>query len=671
MLTYQLGGNNYMKKKALLLLLSVAISMGSFAGCATSTGKDDKNPQAQEIKFDEEKSADLVVVGGGAAGMAAALEAVNNGAEKVIILEATNKTGGSLNFTSGSMSAAETIVQEEDGIEDTLESFVEDIMKTGSDFGGKPNREMVEMFVEEDKDAFQWLWENGLSEYEFMKDQQGNRAVFAPEHALYSIPRTYKAQPKDKANYKSPLHEVLDGMIKADSKIEVEYLTKATDLVANDEGQVLSVCGENLQSGKVTRYNTKKGVIVATGGYSANHKLMAEYATYGGSYLTGSPATADGNGLLMMQKVGGALHDDEIMGYIPTFPMGLAGKDDPTTGIIASTYTWKTGGIVVNKEGERFVNETEANPSIREVALEEQPEAVQFDIFTDTILEDLRAKKAAGMYDLRFGAEGAPGKHVLYEADSLEELAEMIEVPVEKLQATVESYNAAVEAGGTDEFGRSYDENYNAFKLSNNKIEGQKYYAVRLHALCIMTLGGIETNTDLQVLDAKGNAIPGLYAAGEVVGGVWGKFVSGGTGVMGPVVFGRLAARNAMATEPATGYKVKPAENMLDAELFVKEKTSSNEFDMSKELKDGKYEATVDGQEGPMTVNVTIADGKISEVVVGDNKETEAVASGAIKDIPAKIVETNSVEVDSVSGATLTSERIKKAVVQCLTEAAK
>lgn len=660
-------------KKVLLLILSVAISMGSFVGCgSTSSGKDeDKNPQVEEIAYDEEKSADLVVVGGGAAGMAAALEAVENGAEKVIILEATSKTGGSLNFTSGSMSAAETIIQQEDGIEDTLESFVEDIIKTGSDFGGKTNKEIIEMFVKEDKEAFQWLWDNGLSEYEFTKDTKGSRAVFAPEHALYSIPRTYKAQPKDKANYKSPLHEILDTKIKAESKIEVDYLTKATDLIANDEGQVMSVCGENIQSGKVIRYNSEKGIIVATGGYSANHKLMAEYTTYGGSYLTGSPATADGNGLLMMQKVGGALHDDEIMGYIPTFPMGLQGKDDPTTGIIASTYTWKTGGIVVNKEGERFVNETEANPSIREVALEEQPEAVQFDIFTDKILEDLRANKAAGMYDFRFANEGAPGKHVLYEADSLEELAEMLDMPADKLQSTVDAYNASVEAGGTDEFGRSYDENYNPFKLANNKIEGQKYYAVRLHALCIMTLGGIQTNTDMQVLDANGAAIPGLYAAGEVIGGVWGKFVSGGTGVMGPVVFGRVAARNAMTTEPESGYTVKPAENILDAELFVKDKTSSNGFDMSKDLKDGQYEATVDGQEGPMTVKVTIAEGKISEVVVGDNKETEAIASGAIKDIPAKIVETNSVEVDSVSGATLTSERIKKAVVQCLTEAAK
>lgn len=153
-----------MIKKALLLLLSVAITVGSFTGCTSTSGNDDTNLQTQEIIFDDEKSADLVIVGAGAAGLSAALEAVNNGAEKVIILEATNKTGGSLNFTSGSMSAAETIIQEEDGIEDTLESFVEDIMNTGSDFGGKPNREMIEIFVEEDKDAFQWLWDNGLSE---------------------------------------------------------------------------------------------------------------------------------------------------------------------------------------------------------------------------------------------------------------------------------------------------------------------------------------------------------------------------------------------------------------------------------------------------------------------------------------------------------------------------
>ena len=141
-------------KKALVLMLSVAMTIGSFAGCTNTSavnGEDNSKPQIEQSAYDEEKSADLVVVGGGVAGMSAALQAVESGAEKVIILEATSKTGGSLNFTSGSMSAAETIVQQEDGIEDSLESFVEDIMNTGSDFGGKPNKEMVETFVKEDK----------------------------------------------------------------------------------------------------------------------------------------------------------------------------------------------------------------------------------------------------------------------------------------------------------------------------------------------------------------------------------------------------------------------------------------------------------------------------------------------------------------------------------------
>lgn len=176
----------------------------------------------------------------------------------------------------------------------------------------------------------------------------------------------------------------------------------------------------------------------------------------------------------------------------------------------------------------------------------------------------------------------------------------------------------------------------------------------------------------MQVLDESGNAIPGLYAAGEVVGGIWGKFVSGGTGVMGPITFGRIAAQNVMKGELATGYTVKAASNILDEELFVKEKAASDSlFDMSSAtLTDGDYTATVDGQEGPMTVAVTIADGKIASVEVTENKETEAIAGPALEKVPAAIVENNSLDVDGVAGATLSSNRIKKAVAQCLEQAA-
>ena len=616
----------------------------------------------------QEADADVVIIGAGGGGLSAALEAVEQGASHVIVLEMTAKTGGALNYTSGSMSAAGTIIQKEEGIEDSVESYIADIMKNGSDFGGQPSLELVTLYANQAADVFDWLYENGLKDNTYSVDRAtGNRAVFAPEHALYSVQRTYKPSPDDKTKYKSAAHEVLDTMVSADERITVLTNTKATGLVANDKGQVLTVVAEG-PDGEVT-YTAGKAVIVCTGGYSANGKLMAQYVPYGEDYLAGGAPGSDGNGLLLMQKVGAALNEAS-MSAIPTFPMGLQSKDNPKTGSIANTYAFKTGGIVVNQEGKRFCNETESNPAVREVALEEQPGAVQYDIFTDKIIEDLRAANGAYFYDAYFAEEGQPGAHVKVTAGSIEELAEKIGVPAENLAATVEAYNAAVEAGGTDEFGRLYDGTKTAYNIAVNKIEGDTYYAVPLHALCVMTLGGITANENMQVLDENGTPIPGLYAAGEVVGGIWGKFVSGGTGVMGPIVFGKIAARHAMVNEPAEGYEVKPASNLLDESLFVKEKSTGSLFDMSRALKDGAYTATVDGQSGPMTVVTTIEGGKIAAVEVTENNETPTIAAVALESIPAKIVETNSVDVDGVSGASLTSGRIMKAVAECLTQAA-
>lgn len=633
-------------KKLISLLLGLALLTGAFVLPALA------------------EDADIVIVGAGGGGLSAALEAVAQGAQKVIVLEMTAKTGGALNYTSGSMSAAGTIIQKEDGIEDTVESYVADIINNGDDFGGKPNEELIRVYANEAAQTFDWLYENGLKDCKFSTDRAtGARAVFAPEHALYSIQRTYKASPKDPANYKSAAHEVLDALVKADGRIEVKLNTKAKKLEANDKGQVLTVVTED-----GTRYTAQKAVIMATGGYSANGRLMAQFVPNGDYYLAGGAAGADGNGLHMMQEVGAGL---TAMDAIPTFPMGLVSRDNPKTGSIASTYTWKAGGIVVNQNGERFCNETESNPAIREVALEEQPNAVQYDIFTDKIVDDLRANNGAYFYDAYFADETMRGYHVVESADTLEALAAKIGVPAENLEKTVETYNAAVEAGASDEFGRLYDGTVNAYNFCTNKIEGDKFYAIRLHALCVMTLGGVTANENMQVLDEAGNAIPGLYAAGENVGGIWGKFVSGGTGVMGPIVFGKIAARHAMANEPAEGYTVKPAENLLDAALFEKETAAEALFDMRRALTDGAYTATVDGQEGPMTVTTTIEGGRIAAVEVTENHETQAIAAGALESIPARIVEANDATVDVVAGASLTSGRIMRAVAAGLEEAAK
>ena len=640
----------YCMKRILATVLALMLALGCMAVPAMA----------------EEADADVIIIGAGGGGLSAALEAVNNGAKKVIVLEMTSRTGGALNFTSGSMSAAGTIIQKEDGIEDSVESYVSDILKNGSDFGGQPNEELVTIYAENAAVVFDWLYENGLKDCTFSTDRAtGSRAVFAPEHALYSIKRTYKATPQDRTQYKSAAHEVLDKLVAAQEGIEIIYNTKATELLANDKGQITTVVAEGPE-GEVT-YTSSRGVIVCTGGYSSNSKLMGQYTEYGEYYLAGGAPGADGNGLLMMQKVGAGL---TAMNAIPTFPMGLVSKDDPTRGQIASTYTWKTGGIVVNQNGERFCNETESNPAIREVALEEQPNAVQYDIYTDKILEDLAA--AGGDIFMKYyfsGPEGAGG-HVMYSGNSIEELAEAIGVPADNLKATIEEYNAAVEKGEPDQFGREFNVS-NTYNVATNKVEGDKYYAIRLHALCVMTLGGVTVNNNLQVLDESGNVIPGLYAAGEVVGGIWGKFVSGGTGVMGPIVFGKLAAQHLMTNDMAEGYEVKPAANLLDESLFVKETNSEELFDMTRALSDGEYTATVDGQDGPMTVKVTIAEGRIAAVDIVENHETQTIAGAALESVPAAIMAENNATVAVVSGATMTSNRIMNAVAQCLEQAAK
>ena len=648
-------------KKGIVLSVAAALLM---SGCVTNGVSATPTPSADPV--DETKTADVIVVGAGGGGMSAAISAVDNGAKSVIILEKTTQNGGSLNYTSGSMSGAETNIQKIDGIEDSIDSYVSDIMSNGAQKG---NEDLIREYAEEDVDAIQWLWDNGLSDNKFNTDRQtGTMSVFAPEHQLYSQKRTYKPSAENKEKYKSAAHEILDTVLQSYDEVKTDYSTDAYKLVYNKDGQVKSVLAKN--GDKTIEYKADKGIIMATGGYSGNRKMMAEFTKNGGHYLPGGASTANGSGIYMMQEVGAYLNKENL-GYVPTFPMGLDTGNGP--GQIASTYMWKAGGICVNKEGKRFVDETEQEVVTRETALEEQPEAIQYDIFTDKIIADTEALNSSVFWSA-FYAPGKPFNKFVVSADSLDELAEKIEVPAENLKATVESYNKHVADKTEDEFGRKFTEDSlnPAYSAAINDISGEHYYAVPLHALCVMTLGGVSINEDAQVLDNDKNPIPGLYAAGECVGNIWGRYVSGGTGVMGPIVFGRIAGKNVMTKDIEKGYKPTASNNIISADLFTPEEEEAKAvtFDMSKKLKDGTYNAEVDGQEGPMSVEVTIKGGKIGNVEVKEAHES-SFTEEAQKSVPAAIVEKNSLEVDNVTGATLTSTRIKTAVKDCLEQASK
>lgn len=643
-------------KKLTAVLVALLLAASSVAALAQ-----------EDTSYDREVSAELVIVGAGGAGMAAALSAVENGAQNVIILEKTSKTGGALNTTSGTMSAAKTIIQELDGLtEDTYESYYEDLMEEGSKDGGVPTEYLVKLYSEEAGHTIDWLWENGLSEYPFRTDEEGHKAVFAPEHTLYSYPRSYKPSPLDTANYKSAAHQVLDSMLANQSAITIEFNTEARHLVCNDLGQVTGVEAVDAD-GNTVLYTSEKGILMATGGFSGNSALVAAYSPLNGS-VTGNLSTTDGWGLRMMQEVGGYVNTDRM--YFPFNPFGLENKDLPGTGRIMSTKTYFCGGILINQQGERFVDET-SEPVTRQNALAEQTEGKQYEFFTDNTVENLLGcDQHNGMWKMYFATEA--GQADIIKADTLEEFEELTGVPAQTLQATIEAYNAHVTAGDTDEFGRVYtptDNIYNAV-IDTINMDGP-FYAVVTKCMNNNTLGGITVNESLQVLTEDGTVIPGLYAAGECVA-VWGRWLSGGTGVNGAITFGRLAGQYMMEADAmAEGYVPQPASNIFDESLWEKEEVTLGDDSLLANLNDGTYTATVDGQEGPLTIEVTIEGGKIAQVTVVENHETPTIGGTALEQLPSLIVESNSIAVEAVSGATLTSMRVIDAVTDCLEQAQK
>ena len=184
-------------------------------------------------------------------------------------------------------------------------------------------------------------------------------------------------------------------------------------------------------------------------------------------------------------------------------------------------------------------------------------------------------------------------------------------MPADTLRSTIEAYNAHVEAGDTDEFGRVYEPTDNIYNAVIDTInEEGPFYAVVTKCMNNNTLGGITVNESLQVLTEDGTVIPGLYAAGECVA-VWGRWLSGGTGVNGAITFGRLAGQYMMEAGPmAEGYAAAPAPISLTKLCGRRRRMCWETTGLLENLNDGSYSATVDGQEGPLTIEVVIERGQ-------------------------------------------------------------
>lgn len=297
--------------------------------------------------------------------------------------------------------------------------------------------------------------------------------------------------------------------------------TEVTDLKLED-GKVVGVKAVDKEGNELT-LKSRKGVVIATGGFSSNVELRSKYNSALGPELpsTNQPGST-GDGIIMAEKAAANLIQ---MDYIQLNPFG-----DPDNGsLLGCLFPSVEEMIYVNLDGKRFIDEGQRRDKIIE-ALLEQPESTMFIISDSKCLPENGISLFGEKVDVLFE------KEKLIKADTIEELAEKIDIDPETLVKTIEDFNKSVDSQVDEEFGRTYL----SLKLDQAPFIANKRVPTVHH-----TMGGLDIDESTRVLDKDGQPIPGLYAAGEVCGGIHGANRLGGNAITDIVVFGRLAGQSA------------------------------------------------------------------------------------------------------------------------------
>ena len=435
---------------------------------------------------------DVVVVGGGGAGLSAAIAAKEKGAN-VVLVEKMLMLGGNTNYATAGINAANTKLQKKLGIEDNAELFYNDTMKGGKNVN---NPELVKKLTADSANIIDWLTERGadLSEVVFTGGQ--------------SAKRTHRP-----AGGQAVGPVIVDALAETAEKdgIDVRTESEVTKLIKTGD----KVTGVEVKHKGETYNITAKAVVMATGGFGANAKMVAEYKpSLEGFGSTNSPAIT-GEGIKMVKAVGGDLVD---MTEIQTHPTVVHKK----TAMITEAVRGE-GAILVNREGKRFVSELETRDVVSKAELEQTGKSA-FLVFDQEVREKLGAIN--GYVRKGFTVEGA----------TVEELAKKIGVDAKGLVDTMAKYNGYVKAGEDKDFGKT--------ALPRELVKAP-FYAIEVSPAVHHTMGGVRINTNAEVLTADGKVIPGLFAAGEITGGVHGANRIGGNAVTDITVYGKTAGENA------------------------------------------------------------------------------------------------------------------------------
>lgn len=493
-------------------------------------------------------SADLIIVGAGGAGLSAAVTAKDLGVKNVLVLEKMPVIGGNTLRCASAFNADDPDRQKALPMTETLKEAVvkaisekpvseehaklmadvkakyEAYLKSGSktlfdcpewhalqtyNGGDKVGHiPLIRQYSNNVLDTLHWMQSKGSPVMD--RVSQGAGALWQRTHQLDApaglglIDPLYQSAVKQGVNFKL-------GM-------------RVQDLILNDKGRVIGVTATD-KVGNKYEFTSKDGVILATGGYSQNKEMRQKSAPHLTPEMvsTNQPG-ATGDGIVIATRHGA---DTTGMNYVQVYPLAT-----PGTGALQGRARKMSGlddVIDVNKNGERFVKE-DARRDEFVAAIKKQPGGVVYDINDSSIVKPLNSFNEDVETLVSIGR--------IYKADSLADLAKQLGMPADKLEATVAEFNKMVEAKNDPKFGR---------KLFDRPIVKPPFYATPRAPSIHHTMGGLQISTNAQVLDKKGKPIPGLYAAGEVTGGIHGSNRLGGNATADVLTFGRIAAKSAVA----------------------------------------------------------------------------------------------------------------------------
>ena len=502
-----------------------------------------KNTSTTKAK-DIEETVDVVVVGAGGAGMTAAITATDAG-KKVIVVESQPIAGGNSVRSTGGMNAAKTPYQDKNefkeaaGVEKTLATAAEkfadnatitalaatvksqwdayqanpqgyfdsvELMELDTLIGGKGknNPELVKTLAENSAAAIEWLASIGA--------EVKNVGAFGGA-SVKRIHRPVNADGKVTA-VGAYIVPILEKNLQ-DRNVQFLFDTTANEIIMKD-GKAVGIKATGKDGNKVTI--NAKSVVIATGGFGANAEMVEKYKPELKGFATTNAEGAQGQGIDMATAVGAATVDMDQIQIHPTVHI----EEDGNAHLITEGLRGD-GAILVNAEGKRFYDEVSTRDKVS-AAIIAQPEKSAWLVVDQSMVD--KSAVIAGYIKSGYTVTGA----------TYEELAKAMGVDEATFVSTMNTWNQAVEAKSDAEFNRT------SFA---NPLTAAPYYAIKITPAVHHTMGGIVINPKAEVLNEKGEVISGLFAAGEVTGGVHGANRLGGNAVADFTVFGRIAGQSA------------------------------------------------------------------------------------------------------------------------------